>query len=157
MISSFPALPTTFDGQTVQDIENGIFLVIVSGLYDGVKVRGQDVTVPYLDGQISRKRRRHERLITLAGHVRGVGDTEADRQMAYANQRAAWEDAGGLFDLARDAAELRVAHPDGSESYIDCRPVTVTAVVQIPEEFADYTVQLLSVVPDWTRDLDPEG
>lgn len=147
-MSVIPVLGLTYDGEDIQDL-NGLFLQIVSGLYDGLDVRGQDVTIPYLAGQVARARRRHTRRIMLKGFVRGAdptATTEQDRQMDYSVKA---RDVETLFDPARLPADLEVTFPDTSRAIIACRPLNVIPTPQVIEEFTSLDIELLSVSPDW--------
>ena len=150
MTSLVATLGLTYDAEDVQSTD-GIFLEIVSGLYDGIDVRGDDVTVPYADGQVSRPRRRHNRKIGLKGYVRGgdpLATTVIERQMDYSTKRRFFDT---LFDPARLPATLIVLMPDGlTTATIEARPLNFIPTLIVPSEFCYMDVEMLSVDPDWT-------
>jgi hypothetical protein len=145
MTSDVATLGLTFSGTDVQDFE-GLFLEVVSGLYDGTDVRGEDVTIPYLEGQIPRARRLHTRRIMLKGFCRGSGATQDLRRLAY---RASRTNAELLF--AQDAMpdDLVVLYSDGSSRTITARTLNIIAIELVPSEYASLDIELLSTDPGW--------
>jgi len=138
-------IDVTFDGVSVQDTD-GLFLEIVLGLYDGLDVRGDDVTVPYLAGRVPRARRAHTRRILLVGWCRGSGATEDLRRLDY---RANRENMELLFALDAMPATLEVTYSDLSTRTISARTLNIIPTPQIPAEFADISIELLSTDPNW--------
>ena len=133
----------------IQASDLGIFLTITYGLNESYEVRGKDVLVPGADGMVPRPRRPHSHKILLAGHVRGDG---VDRAAQMADYRTNMRSLRTLFDPARDPADLVAVLEDGSTWTISGRPVSpgVLAAERVPSEWADVSVELLSVAPDWT-------
>lgn len=139
-------LGLTFDGTDVQDTD-GLFLQIISGLFDGLDVRGKDVVVPYLAGQVPRARRADTRRILLVGWCRGSGSTQDDRVLSYRAERA---NMMNLFDVTAMPATLEVTYPDASTKSISARTLNLVATEDVLAEFATVSIELLSTDPDWT-------
>lgn len=138
-------LDVTFDGISVQDTDT-LFLEIVSGLYDGLDVRGEDVTINYLAGQVPRSRRGHTRRVLLKGFCRGDGSTQDERRLSY---RAERENMELLFDVTAMPATLEVTYADLSSRSITARTLNIIATELVPAEVADVSIELLSTDPDW--------
>jgi hypothetical protein len=144
MTSAIAAIGVSFGGFDVQDID-GLHLEITQGLNDSPTVRGIDVTVPGLDGQIVRPRKFHERRLLLSGFVRGSGSTHDDRQASYrANVRL----MNALFDPALTPDDLVATLEDGSLATCAARTLDVKAPDVIPSEFAYVSIELLAL-EDW--------
>lgn len=134
----------TFDATDVQDLD-GLYLEITSGLDDSPTVRGEDVTVPYADGQTARPRRFHERRLILTGFVRGSGADETAQRSDYrTNVRAMLT----LFDPAADPADLVATLEDGYLATIAARTLSVVTTSDVPT-FARVSIELLAV-EDWS-------
>lgn len=136
----------TFDATDVQ-LEDALFLEIVSGLDTSATVRGEDVTVPYADGQTPRPRRFHERRILLAGYVTGNGATPALAAEYYrANVRAML----ALFDPAADPAALVATLEGGATTAtITARTLSVISETYVPSLLSYVSIELLAT-EDWT-------
>jgi len=137
-----------FDGTDVQDVD-GLYLEITAGLDDSPTVRGEDVTVPYADGQVARPRRFHEMRILLTGHVRGVGATAGDAQADY---RANVTAMRALFDPAADPADIVCTLEDGTTATAAARTLSVATVNVIPSEWSNVSIELLAL-EDWTLEV----
>lgn len=141
----------TYDGEALQQV-NGegdlvLYLVPTQGLNDPPEVRGEDWTVPGLDGQQPRPRRPHERRIVLSGFVRGK---QADTATSQAFYRARVRYLNDLYDTARLPADLVLELEDGSTATISARPLNMIFNERVVSEWADLTVELVSTDPNWT-------
>jgi hypothetical protein len=136
-----------YDGTDLQT--DDIRLEIRSGLHDGLDVRGKDITVPYLEGQLSRPRRAHDRRIVLGGPVQGNGlDEENTSRMASFRSSLFLLDQ--LFDPARDEAELEATLETGQIATINARPLPGLVIEErIASHYADVSITLLAVSPYW--------
>lgn len=139
----------TFDGDSLQLTDLSLFLTITFGLNEPPEVRGEDVTIPYLAGQVPRPRRAHNRRIVLEGHVRGEGADQAAQRAGY---RALVRYLNDLFDTARMPADLVASLEDGSTATIAARPLNMIVTERVASEFASLSIELLSVAPNWTYD-----
>jgi hypothetical protein len=145
MTSDVASIPLTFNAVDIQDFD-GLFLEITQGLGDSPDVRGIDVTVPALAGQVIRPRKYHQRKIILSGFVRGTGALHDDRLASYrSNVRIML----GLFDATDAPADLVASLEDGSTATIAARTLSVLSSESIPSEFAYVSIELLAV-EDWT-------
>lgn len=57
----------------------GVWLDLVEGYFEPAEVRGEDDVAPEAAGQEPGARIRHQRILTLEGHVRGAGGTPEER------------------------------------------------------------------------------
>jgi hypothetical protein len=144
MTSALATIALTYNAIDIQ-VFDSIFLEITHGLSDSPTVRGIDVTVPGLVGQVARPRRFHERRILLSGFVRGDGDTEAGRRTSF---RANMDVLLALFDAAGDPHALVATAEDGSTRSIEARTLSVMSIEQSPSEWADVSIELVAVA-DW--------
>lgn len=150
MTTPVAAIPLTYDGDDIQlstDDQLELLLQITMGLNEPGDVRGQDVTVPYRDGQVVRPRRFHELPIALTGHARGIGATQDLRRAAY---RQLMRYLRALFDPARMPADLVAELEDGSTATIAARPkpgMVVNEIIQ--SEYAELSIPMVAV-EDWT-------
>lgn len=143
-------IPVTFDAVDLCPDDLSAFLQITQGLNETPEVRGQDIVIPYLAGQASRPRRAHALKIVLTGFIRGIGATETDRRVSYRTTMRYWRDT--LFDPTRTAAVLAATLEDGTIASLDARPLSMIVSEQVPSEYADVSIELLSVTPDWAYD-----
>lgn len=148
MSSDAATIGLTFDGNDIQDLD-GLYLEITAGLDDSPAVRGEDVTVPYADGQTARPRRFHERRLLLTGFVRGVGSSSTEAQADY---RANAYAMTSLFDPAADPADLVAILEDGQTATCAARTLSIATVKVIPSEFTNVSIEMLAV-EDWTYEL----
>ena len=149
MSSPVAIIGLAYDATDLQESSLDIFLTITYGLNESYEVRGKDVLVPGADGMVPRPRRPHSHKILLAGHVRGSG---ADQAAQRADYRTNMRTLRTVFDPARSPADLVAELEDGSTWTITARPVSpgILAAERIPSEWADVSIELLSVAPDWT-------
>lgn len=148
MTTALGIIGLTYAATDLQQSDLTIFFQITQGVNEAPSVRGKDVTVPGLAGQVARNRRADRLDILLAGHVMGDGATTALAREDYrTNARA----VRILFDPARDPADLVATMEDGSTWTISCRPDGPPIWNEdIASEFAQVSVKLFSVDPDWT-------
>ena len=145
MTNQLSAIAISYDGTDVQTSDLGIHLEIVAGLDDSPDIRGQDVTVPYLDGRVVQPRRFDKRRILLEGFVRGIGASNDLARMDYrANRRV----LANLFDNTGLPATLRLVLEDGDVTRIEARPLSIVAVETIPSLYANVSIEL-EAVSDW--------
>lgn len=149
MTSPLGIIGLTYDTDDLQLSDLTLFLTITYGLNEPAEPRGRDVLVPYLNGQVARPRRPDTRRILLAGHVKGDGADTAARQSAY---RAMVRYLNDLFSPARMPADLVASLEDGSTATLAARPLPMVFTERVPSEWADLTVELLSIDPDWVYD-----
>lgn len=110
MTNAIASIGLTYAAADIQRADLGIFLQITEGLNEVPDVRGKDVVVPSLAGQIPRNRVMHQIKIVLTGVVCGNGTTEGDRRADYRAQSLFLRT---LFASTRDPANL-VAVLEGS-------------------------------------------
>lgn len=139
--------PTSYDGTVLESDNLSLYLEITFGLNEQPDVRGFDSVVPHADGAIPRNRRAHDRRILLSGWVMGAGATTA---IARGNYQNILDTLTILFASDRAVANLVVSAPDSTTRTISARPLNIVIKEIIPSEFAEVTVELLSVAPNWT-------
>lgn len=145
----------TGGGINLRRSDNSVFFWIARGWLDEpAEVRGEDTTVPGLEGQIVRDRKRHKRTIELRGQIRGTGASE---QMAAAAHLAlAVELEPIFFDLT--AAPWALVAGDGyrglaagQTATINVRTVNVTPDARGLAYAKTYVIVLESIdsPPEW--------
>lgn len=122
----------------------GIFLDVVSGLFEPADVRGTDTVVPGLEGRIERNRVKDVRRVRLEGYVTG-----SDAADMIANTQALMGacDPENIVDLVVDDAY-----------YAGIGPVTLAVrfVNAIPGPptygvlYQSWSLEFESITPDWT-------
>lgn len=135
-----------FAGEDLQRSDLRIHLDIVSGLNDGLEVRGTDTVVPGLAGQVPRDRKANVRHIVLAGWIQGTGTTEVERQADYQSSCDLLE---ATFSLVADPDTLQGTARDGSSRSIEARPTNLVWDDEPAMGVCHITVMLDSVEPDW--------
>jgi hypothetical protein len=146
--NSLPARLTnlTFDAADLQRSDLSLHLDIVSGLNDGLEVRGTDTVVPSAAGRVFRDRKRDVRHIVLAGWIQGTGSTEANRQASYQN---ICDELEALFALDADPATIIGEARDGTWRSIDARTMNIVWDDEPVFGVSHVSVLLDSVEPDW--------
>lgn len=147
MSSGLVAVNLNFRSTDLAEDDMSILIELMEGLGQ-LEVRGKDTLVPALDGLVTRPRRPDRRRVPLLGSIRGVGDTEEDRQAAFWTMYKAVED---LFDPAADAADLIATLADGTIgtlAYTRALP-GLQFDIRVPNEWAAVSVVLESVSPNW--------
>jgi hypothetical protein len=139
--------PTAYDGTALETSDLSVYLEVTFGLNEQPDVRGSDSVVPHADGAISRNRRAHDRRILLSGWVSGVGSTTALVRASYQNT---FDTLFTLFATDRVPADLVVTSPDATTRTIEARPLNIAIKEVVLGEFAEVTVEMLSVAPNWT-------
>lgn len=139
--------PTSYAGTVLETGDLSLYLEITYGLNEQPDVRGKDSVVPHAAGAIARNRRAHDRRILLAGWVAGVGATQALQRASYQNT---FDTLTTLFATDRAVANLVVTAPDATTRTIAARPLNIAIKEILAGEFAEVTVELLSVAPNWT-------
>jgi hypothetical protein len=120
------------------------FEVTQGGPYDIVEVRGSDVRVPSLEGQIPRSRVGDSREIRLEGHAMGTGADEQAQRIDYETRALA---LAALFD-PRDLVTITLILPSGATATIEARTESMLRKDRTPA-YAEYNVQLESADPEW--------
>lgn len=149
MLDSVIAL--SFDGQSLQtfdaDDRPRIMLEIVIGLKETAEVSGSDQVIPHAIGRRPRTRRLDRRQLVLKGYVLGSGATRLE-EIADFNDAAA--SVRELFDPTMAPADLVATLQDGTTYTIAARPLPTLSWSDHGPSAADLSVELESVVPDWT-------
>lgn len=157
-MASILATLATYDGTTLVQFGTGDYtgqvrlaLQVVRGLDEPADVRGADTVIPAGTGRVARNRVADRRTIELAGFVAGTGGDEAAQRADF---RAAVEQLRALFDPTRAPATLSVLLEDGaSTATILARPVNMAYSDGPLPSYREVSIELESVVPDWTIDL----
>jgi hypothetical protein len=146
--NSLPARLTdlTFDSVDLQRSDLSLHLDIVSGLNDGLDVRGEDTVIPSADGRVFRDRKGDVRHIVLAGIIMGTGATETLRQASYQNL---CDEVEATFPLTGDPAVLEGTARDGTTRSIAARAINLIWDESQVFGMAQVSVMLDSVDPDW--------
>lgn len=145
MSTDLATIGLTYDLADIQDQDLGIFLEITQGLHEPPEVRGRDVVVPSLAGQVARNRVVHQLKIVLTGIVRGNGASQASRHTDFRSQSLFLRT---LFSPARLPAELVATLEIGSQATIQARPINTIWNEVVKSEFAYVSVELLAL-EDW--------
>jgi hypothetical protein len=140
----------TLDGVDLQRSDLSLHCYIVSGLNDGLEVRGEDTVVPGARGQLARERVADVRRVVVRCDIQPVGVGEAARLAAA---QALRDELEGLFDPEAEPATLEGVAWDGSTRSIEVR--TEPGVVwdesrALAVEGA--TFLLTATEPDWATD-----
>lgn len=145
MTSAAAVIPLTYDSHDIQTIP-GIFLEIVEGLNEIAEVRGRDNIAPGADGMFFRNRKDTRRKIVLQGFVMGDGADEAAQRSDFRNKV---QQLQGWFS-AEAAANLVATAEDGSTNTISARTMPPMVWRQRVPSFAEVSIELESVAPNWT-------
>lgn len=146
MSNAAAAIGLTYRALDLQEQPFGIFLEIVQGMNDVAEVRGVDVTVPALEGQIEASRVKHIRNIELRGYVAGQGSTNADQ---VADFRSMVSTLQALFDPTV-MGTLEATLEDGSTATIEARTIGDGLLwTQIVPACARLSVRMESIDPEW--------
>ena len=147
MANSIPATLTslTFESTDLQRSNLAVHLDVVSGLNDGLTVRGEDTVIPAMTGRVPRNRKRDMRTVLLAGFLQGIGSGEDGRLAAYQDLRDEME---ALFDLTL-VGTLTGQAADGTWREIDARPELIVWDPAPVNGVGTISVTLISLEPDW--------
>lgn len=147
MPNSLPANLTnlTVDAVDVQRVDLSVHLDVVSGLNDGLRVRGSDTVIPGARGRVVRNRIADARDIVLAGVLQGTGTTEADRLADY---QAIRDELEGVFDPEGDPVAIAGEALDGSTRTIDARTISIVWNEGVLG-MGNLAITMESVDPDW--------
>ena len=135
----------TYEGSDLRRSDLSVHLDVISGLNDGLTVRGDDTVIPGLTGRVPRNRKKDSRTILLAGDLQGNGTDEDDRLASYQNLRDEME---ALFDLTAVGTLIGQA-ADGTWRQIDARPELIVWDPAPVNGVGTISVTLISVEPDW--------
>lgn len=143
-----PLRSMTFSGTDLQRSDLSLHLDLVSGLNDGVEVRGRDTVIPGLSGVVPRSRVKGARFLQLVGDVFGAGATEDDRLDAA---QTILDELETLFDPTMSPADLEGDARDGSTRTIACRPEAgpIFEEGEVPGVYR-VSVSLVAPDPDWS-------
>lgn len=120
---------------------------LVSGLDDGLDIRGRDTVIPGTAGRTARNRLRDRRVIEIEGFVAGVGATDAIQTDDF---RDAMEAMRTLFLPTRSAANLVVLLEDLVRSAtISCRPLPTMQIRYVSSVAASMSIELEAIGSDW--------
>lgn len=149
MTTPVAVIGLTYNGTDVQDADLGIFLEIVRGLSEGVRVRGKDTIVPALAGRIARNRVADGFIIELRGFVRGSG---ADEDVQRGDFRANVDTLRGLFDPTALPATLVATLEDGTTRECEARTLPENPLYgrQPVPSFQEVSIELESLDADWS-------
>lgn len=140
----------TYDGTdltTISTTAPRLQFWLVSGLDDGLDVRGKDNIIPSAAGRTARNRVRDRRVIEIAGFVGGVG---ADAAAQTDDFRDAMEVLRALFVPTRAAASLVVLLEDATRTAtISCRPLPTIRTQYVSNVAALLSIELEAVGSDW--------
>jgi hypothetical protein len=151
MTNAAAVIGLSVEGTDLQTNPIGYFFEIVrGGPYDIVQVRGSDVRVPSLEGQVPRSRVGDGREIELAGHVMGIGMDEAAQRSNFETRALA---LAALFD-PRILRTITLLLPSGATATIEARTESLLRKTHTPA-YEEYNVQLESVDPEWV--ITPAG
>ena len=118
---------------------------VVSGLDDGMEVRGEDTIIPGAAGRVARDRIRDRRVIEIQGWVQGTGADPGD------DMRDAMETLRTLFDPTRSSATLSVLLEDQTRTAsISCRPLPETMIEYLDAYAIGMNVRFEAIGNDWT-------
>lgn len=149
MTNAAAVIGLTFNSHDLQEVGLGIFLEIMSGLHDGLEVRGTDTVVPGAAGRISRNRVRDRRVVQLRGFVTGNAGSSGESG-DRSSFRDKWQTLEGWFPLDGSPANLVASLEDGSTATLSCRTTQLVAGDQPVPSFQLVTIQLESVSPNWS-------
>lgn len=129
--------------------------------FEPAEVRGDDLVIPQKPGQAVMTRVKHRRVIELRGFVRGVGDDEASRTVAF---REASEALMAVIDFTLAPGTLTafapyLGLPTGSESSIDARAADAVPGEIVQQSYQKWSIRLVSVSnpPEWVLDESPSS
>lgn len=147
MANTIPATLTdlTYESVDLQRDDLAVHFDVVSGLNDGLTVRGEDTTIPAMDGRVARNRKKDTRTVVLAGFLQGIGTSESERLSDYQTLRDEMEET---FDLLT-VGTLSGTAADGTTRSIDARPELIVWDPAPVNGVGTISVTLLSVDPDW--------
>jgi hypothetical protein len=146
MSNGAATLPLTVDGTDVQQDPIGIFLELVHGLNEGPSVRGEDDTVPSLEGRTPLNRVGDTWRLEVRGWIAGVGPTGALQRASY---RTLASQVRTMFDPRRQPISVAVVLEDGSVASIMARPQpTPLWTEHVPGFLAEVSFEL-EAVEEW--------
>lgn len=136
----------TFASTDLQRADLSVHCEVVSGLNDGLDVRGSDTIVPSAEGRIARDRKGDVRHIVVACTIQGVGVSESLR---LADAQALRDELETLFDPRSAPDTLAGVAADGSARAIECRPQPGIVWSELLPGVETASVLFDSVDPDW--------
>lgn len=136
----------TYGGNNIHNEAGGIYFWIENGLFEGMTVRGGDIVIPGKDGLIKGNRKKSTRVIELMGNVFGTDPdpaTRAGELITRLTTITPW--------FAMTARKTMVATLQGGAVYTlaDCIVLNIIPQYLTPD-FARVSVEVESVVPEWT-------
>lgn len=132
------------DLHTFVSDERRLTFWVVSGLDDGLELRGVDTIIPGTAGRTERNRVRDRRVIEIQGWVRGTGASPGD------DLRDAMETLRTLFAPTRASASLVVLLEDAVRTAtISCRPLPETMVEYTDNYAIGMNVRFEALGNDW--------
>jgi hypothetical protein len=152
MSSPIALVGLTYDGVDLQPADLQFFLVITHGLNETPTVRGVDVVVPALAGQIEYNRVNDTLPLVLEGFCRAdpeAGTADEAHQSYRSNQQA----LRSLFASNRARADLVALLEDGTQLRISARPLPGQMWVEnVPSTFSTISIELTGN-DDWVAEV----
>jgi hypothetical protein len=127
-------------------------LDIVKGLHEPAEVRGADITVPGMEGQMAGNRKHHVREVLIEGFIRGVGSTVAEKQESFHTTTAT---IMATLDRALAEGVLSVnggdyGLPDGETWTLNARCAdAIGSDMQASWTFQTWSIKLFSLDTEW--------
>lgn len=149
MTSTVAAVGVFYDTEDLQRADLSVFATIVRGLNESPKVRGTDSIVPALAGRIEGLRINDVLVIELSVVVQpdgGLDDGQDQRESFRTNQRY----VRTLFRPDRARAQLLVVLEDGTQLFVDARPINAIWRELVPSVAAVASIELEGY-GDWTE------
>ena len=146
---SVAVIGLTYGGTDIQDLD-GIYMEIIRGLAERPSVRGSDTVVPGLAGRIRRSRVNDLLTIELRGWVRGSGADESEQRSDFATNRLNFRT---IFNPTLGDQDLVATLEDGTTATISAQASDRTIWNQVVPSFAEVSVELDSIDPDWVHSV----
>lgn len=142
----------TFDSTDLQPSDRSFVLWIARGLNNVPAVRGQDIVVPHLAGQVVGNRKADKLPIELVGWILANGVTPSIIAGAF---RTIVESLKAVFDPTLDPRVLAATLEDGSAAAINARVTALVIEEKVTSHVASISVAMESIDPYWV--ITPAG
>ena len=150
MANAAAVIPLDYGGTDLQTDPIGWLFEIKRGLNEPAEVRGIDLVISHLAGQVSGSREGHRRLIELRGPVMGQGADEATQRADFADMR---ETLRALFD-PKVTRVLTATLENGATATINAKTLNA-AWIEVTPTWFNVSIELESLDPDWV--ITPAG
>ena len=145
-----------YRGVSLQDDEYNrasIWLDLQVGYAEPAEVRGDDYDLPGAVGMVWAPKVRRRRIIELQGFVRGVGTSLEERQQSW---RDSTDVLMALMQFDDDPGPVLIVPPylglETASWTIDAVAInTMGGPITGRMTFQPWSIQLLSIVPDWSE------